>query len=63
MNLTGVKNAQTTMVSLASVADSAGNVSRSVSATMSALLGEVDVNAAVSNTGLSLVKSSGRRGS
>jgi trimeric autotransporter adhesin len=57
VNLTGVANAQTITVSLASVNDSAGNSSSAVSASMGILLGDVNGNGTVSNTDIAALKS------
>jgi hypothetical protein len=56
VNLTGVTNAQVIMVSLSSVADSAGNFSNTVSAQMGVLLGDVNSSGRVDAADVSSVR-------
>jgi hypothetical protein len=56
VNLTGVSNAQVITVTLSNVADSAGNSSSAVSASMGVLLDDANGNRAVSNTDVASVK-------
>jgi hypothetical protein len=56
VNLTGVVTAQYITVSLSNVADSAGNFSSAVSASMGVLIGDVNGNGVVSNGDVSLVQ-------
>jgi hypothetical protein len=54
--LTGVRNAQTLEIRLTNVADSAGNSSSGISASVGALLGDISGNGTVSNTDVATVK-------
>jgi hypothetical protein len=56
VNLTGVTNAQTIMVSLTNVTDSAGDFSSAVSAQMGVLLGDVNASRRVDAADVSLVR-------
>jgi hypothetical protein len=56
VNLTGVTNAQVIKVSLTNVTDSAGNFSSAVSATMGALIGDVNASGRVDAADVSLVR-------
>ena len=57
VNLTGVTNAQSVTVSLTNVTDVAGNISSSVSATMSVLVGDTNADKFVDAVDVSQVKS------
>jgi hypothetical protein len=57
VNLTGVANAQTIVVSLANVSDNAGNFSASISATMGVLIGDTNADRAVNSADISQTKS------
>lgn len=57
VNLTGVSNAQTVTVALTNVTDVAGNVSSSVSARMSALLGDTTGNGLVNSSDIAQTQS------
>jgi probable HAF family extracellular repeat protein len=61
VNLTGVANAQIVTVTLANVADSAGNFSSGVSASMGVLIGDVDGNGRVDGNDVSAVQSHTRQ--
>jgi hypothetical protein len=56
VNLTGVTNAQTITVSLSNVADSSGDFSSAVSASMGVLLGDVNASGRVDAADVSLVR-------
>jgi hypothetical protein len=56
VNLTGVSNAQVVTVSLAGVADSFGNVSAAVTASMGVLLGDANASRRVDAADVSLVR-------
>jgi hypothetical protein len=56
VNLTGVSNAQRITVTLFNVADSAGNFSPTVTATVGILLGDVNASARVDAADVSLVR-------
>jgi hypothetical protein len=56
VNLTGVSNAQTLTVTLTNVADTAGDFSASVAATMGVLLGDVNSSRRVDAADVSLVR-------
>ncbi len=57
VNLTGVANVQTIVVTLTNVYDSAGNSSSSISVPMSILLGDTSANRAVNSSDVSQTKS------
>jgi Galactose oxidase, central domain len=61
VNLTGVINAQVITVSLTNVADSVGNFSSTVSASMGVLLGDVDGSGRVDGNDVSAVQSHTRQ--
>jgi hypothetical protein len=56
VELTGVKNAQVVTVSLNNVSDAAGNFSSSISASMAALVGDVNASGRVDAADVSLVR-------